>query len=165
MMPPVLLLMFNRPDLARQVFDSIRAVKPSRLYLSVDGARQGRPEELEAVQQCRALKDEVDWDCEVKTLFQESNLGCGCGVRSGIDWFFENEERGIILEDDCKPHPDFFVFCSEMLDKYRDDTRVFSVAGFNELPVTAFQGASYEFSVYNLIWGWASWRRAWRSQN
>ena len=163
--PPVLFLLFNRPDLAERVFAEIRKAAPPRLYIAVDGPREGRPEEARAVEQCRALKDAVDWTCEVKTLFQETNLGCGRGVRTGIDWFFENEESGIILEDDCKPHPDFFEFCSVMLEKYRDDTRVFSVAGFCELPVTAFQGASYEFSVYNLIWGWASWRRAWRSQN
>lgn len=160
--PPVLLIMFNRPDLAEKVFRCIREAAPTRLYLAVDGPREGREDDASTVLECRAFKEQVDWPCEVHTLFSEVNQGCGAGVRSAIDWFFSCEEAGIILEDDCKPHPSFFGFCHEMLERYKDDTRVFSVGGFCELDAECFENCSYQFSIYNLIWGWASWRRAWQ---
>tara|TARA_B100001971_G_scaffold60629_1_gene55662 strand:+ start:9373 stop:10290 length:918 start_codon:yes stop_codon:yes gene_type:complete len=157
--------MFNRPDLAEQVFGCIREAAPPKLYLAVDGPRAGRENEAIAVAECRAIQESVDWPCEVYTLFSEVNQGCGAGVRAAIDWFFSCEEAGIILEDDCKPHPSFFRFCEEMLDRYKDDTRVFSVGGFCELDSECFANCSYQFSIYNLIWGWASWRRAWQCHN
>ena len=154
-------MMFNRPDLAGQIFEAIRQQQPSRLYLAVDGPRVGREGEAEAVQACRDLASQVDWECEVFTQFQESNLGCGRGVRSAIDWFFNHEEEGIILEDDTLPSPDFFKFTGELLEKYRDDTRVMSIAGYSDLDAAEMNGNSYDFTIYNLIWGWATWRRAW----
>jgi hypothetical protein len=108
------------------------------------------------------ILDGIDWDCEVKTLFREKNLGCRVAVSSAIDWFFENEEEGIILEDDCLPHPDFFRFCQELLDYYRDDERVMHIGGSNFQLGKKRAEASYYYSSYAHIWGWASWRRAWQ---
>lgn len=155
-------MMFNRPDLAGRVFDAIRRQQPKRLYLAVDGARAGREDEAKAVQECRELADSVDWECEVFTQFQTKNLGCGRGVHAAIDWFFKNEEAGIILEDDTLPGADFFRFTGELLEKYRDDERVMSIAGYTDLPEESLAGDSYGFTAYNLIWGWATWRRAWQ---
>ena len=117
----VLFLVFNRPDTTKQVFKAIRQAKPPRLYVAADGPRADKPGEAEKVEQARRIAMQVDWDCEVKTLFREKNLGCGKAVSSAIDWFFENEEEGIILEDDCLPSQSFFWFCEELLERYRLD--------------------------------------------
>ena len=112
---PVLFLVFNRPDTTIRVFEAIRQGGPRRLYVAADGPRANRAGEADKVAKVRGIVTAVDWPCVVKTLFQENNLGCKQAVSRAITWFFENEESGIILEDDCLPHPDFFRFCDELL--------------------------------------------------
>jgi hypothetical protein len=99
----------------------------------------------------------------VLTLFQSSNLGCGLGVTTAISWFFDHEERGIILEDDIIPDPSFFPFCQELLDRYEDDDRVFAISGCNFVPPEhqSRPDLPYRFSQVPHIWGWATWRRSW----
>jgi len=157
----VLLLVFNRPDTTKQVFETIRKAKPPRLYVAADGPRDDIRGEAESVEQARRIATQVDWDCEVKTLFRDKNLGCRVGVSSAIDWFFENEEEGIILEDDCLSSQSFFWFCEELLERYREDMRVMVVSGDNFQKDPASNEFSYYFSRYNHCWGWASWQRAW----
>jgi len=161
----VLFLVFNRPDTTRQVFDAIRKAKPPRLYLAADGPREGKAGEARRVEEVREyVTQNVDWDCEVKTLFREENLGCKYAVSSAITWFFDNEEQGIVLEDDCLPSQSFFWFCEEILEKYKNDLRVWHVGGTNPIDEKA-SSSSYYFSNYNRIWGWATWRRAWSHYN
>lgn len=159
----VLFLVFNRPDTTREVFAAIRQARPPRLYVAADGARLDRTGESERCAEVRKIATAVDWPCEVKTLFREKNLGCKVGVSTGISWFFENEEEGIILEDDCLPSQSFFWFCEELLEKYRNDKRVGQICGtaFVTESATFKRDASYLLSKYGPIWGWASWRRAW----
>ena len=158
----VLFLVFNRPTTTAQVFDAIRKAKPLRLYVAADGPRADRADEAEKVAKGREIATEVDWPCEVKTLFREENLGCKRSVSGGINWFFEHEEQGIILEDDCLPHVDFFRFCDELLERYATDERISVITGNNFQNGQQRGEASYYFSKYNHCWGWASWRRAWR---
>ena len=106
---PILFLIFCRPDTTEQVFEQIRAIKPARLYVAADAPRAGRPDEAERAAQARAITEKVDWPCEVKMLYREQNLGCKRAVSEAISWFFEQEEYGMILEDDCLPHPSFFL--------------------------------------------------------
>lgn len=159
----LLFLVFNRLDTTKQVFEAIRLAKPPRLYVAADGARASREGEGAKV---RAVRDyvmsHIDWPCEVKTLFREKNLGCKHAVSSAITWFFENEEMGVILEDDCLPDPTFFRFCEELLAHYCHDERIAMITGDNFQLGRKRTEASYYFSRYNHIWGWASWRRAWK---
>lgn len=158
----VLLIGFNRPELLAEVIERIRAVAPPRVYLAVDGARDGRPGEADKVRTCQELAGALDWGCEVFTLFREQNLGCGRGVSGAIDWFFEHEERGIILEDDILPEPDFFPYVTAMLDRYASDTRVASITGTNFIPLAEQRDASApRLTRVPLVWGWATWRRVW----
>lgn len=160
----VLFLVFNRPDVTEKVLASIRAAQPPRLYVAADGARANRPDEIAACNAVRQLIEaRIDWPCTVRTLFREHNLGCRQAVSSAIDWFFEQEESGIILEDDCLPHSSFFPYCEELLEYYRDDTRVMHINGNNIMRGWVHDSDySYYFSHHCAIWGWASWRRAWK---
>jgi len=158
----VLFLVFNRPDTTAQVFGAIRQAKPPRLYVAADGPREGREGEAERVAKVREIATAVDWPCEVKTLFREQNLGCKHAVSGAITWFFEQEEQGVILEDDCLPHPDFFTFCETLLDRYVADERVSVITGNNFQQGQRRGEASYYFSKYNHCWGWASWSHAWQ---
>lgn len=161
---PVLLMGFNRPDTMAVVLDRLREVQPRKLFVAVDGPREDRTGEAEKVQQCRDLVDTIDWECEVRTLFRDRNLGCGLGVTTNISWFFEQVEEGIILEDDIVPDPSFFGYCEELLDRYRDDQRVFAISGCNYVPPSAetHPDLPYRFSRVPHIWGWATWRRSWQ---
>ena len=159
---PVALLIFNRPDTTERVFSAIARARPSKLLVVADGPRDSRPDEAARCEQTRAIIKRVDWDCEVITNFADRNMGCKLRVSSGIDWIFEQVEEAIILEDDCLPDPSFFRFCDEMLERYRDNERVGMVSGGN-LQFGRQRGlGSYYFSKYTHIWGWASWRRAWK---
>ncbi len=157
----VLFLVFNRPDTTAQVFEAIRQAKPPRLYVAADGPREGREGEAGRVAKVREIATAVDWSCEVKTLFREENLGCKYAVSGAINWFFEQEEQGVILEDDCLPHSDFFPFCESLLARYLDDLRVTTITGQNFQKGRWRGEGSYYFSKYNHCWGWATWRRAW----
>lgn len=159
----VLFLVFNRLDTTRQVFQAIRQAKPPRLYIAADGPRADRPDETDKVQAVRDyVMENVDWECEVKTLFREENLGCKYAVSGAISWFFENEEQGIILEDDCFPSQSFFWFCEELLCRYKDDDSVYLISGDARASEKFISDKDYGFCKYPLIWGWASWSRAWR---
>lgn len=158
----VLFVVFNRPDTTERVFAQIKAARPPRLYIAADGPRMDRPEEAGLCQQARNVAKQIDWDCEVRTLFREKNLGCKEAVSSAITWFFDNEEEGIILEDDCLPGESFFMFCDTLLEKHRFDTRVRHIAGGNFQYGKKWGDASYYFSNISHIWGWASWRRVWK---
>ena len=156
----VLFLVFNRPDTTSKVFEAIRQAKPPRLYVAADGPREDKLGEVERVKEARTIATAVDWPCEVKTLFRDKNLGCKEGVSSAINWFFEQEEQGIILEDDCLPSLSFFKFCEIMLDKYRENKSVWMINGFNPHH-PGISSSEYFMSQNPSVWGWASWRDRW----
>lgn len=158
---PVLLLVFNRPDKTRAVFELIREVKPARLFVAADGPRPARPQDAARCEETRKVIESVDWPCTVETLFHDRNLGCKRGVESGISWFFSKVDEGIILEDDCAPTSSFFGFCAELLERYRHTDEVGMIGGTNGLGEWKSDRQSYHFSHSYSIWGWASWRRAW----
>ena len=155
---PVAFIIFNRPDLTQIVFNAIRQAQPKQLFVIADGARF--PEEAEKCQRAKDIIKQVDWDCQVLTNYADHNLGCRQRVSSGISWVFEQVEEAIILEDDCLPDLTFFQFCEDMLVRYRDDTRVMSITGTN-IQGNLSLDFSYFFSRFALMWGWATWRRAW----
>lgn len=158
---PILLLLYNRPETTEQVFAAIREVRPARLFVAADGPSTKRPDDLERCLKTRGVVARVDWDCEVRTLFREENLGCRKAISSAIHWFFEQAEAGIILEDDCLPSSSFFRYCDELLDMYRDCDEVMAVSGDNFQDGRCVTSDSYYFSRYPHCWGWATWRRAW----
>ena len=158
---PILFLIFNREDTTRQVFEAIRKQKPKYLYVAADGPRKYKAGEEEKCRKTRDVIKGIDWDCELKTLFRAENLGCKKAVSSAITWFFENEEKGIILEDDCLPDPSFFPYCEELLEKYKNDERIGHISGNCFFPDYITPNQSYDFSSMSHIWGWASWKRVW----
>lgn len=162
----VLFLVFNRLDTTKQVFNSIREAKPSRLYVAADGARADKENEKEKVKVVRDyILEQIDWECEIRTLFREENLGCKYAIISAIDWFFETETFGIILEDDCLPHQDFFRLCEDASVRYQNDRDIFAISGTNvdgiNICASAGNNDDYFFSLMGGNWGWATWRRAW----
>lgn len=159
---PILFIIFNRYDTEIQVFNKIKDIKPKQLFIAADGPRENRKDDDEKCKKARSIIDLIDWDCEVKTLFREKNLGCGKGVSGAISWFFENVEKGIILEDDCIPNDDFFIYCQDLLERYKDDDRISVVSGTNN-EMTSNTNYSYYYSVNAQIWGWATWKRVWNN--
>lgn len=161
---PVLLIVFNRLDTVKRVFEPIRAAKPKRLYVAADGPRMDREGEAERCAEVREwIISHVDWDCEVKTRFLEENIGCGLGPSTAISWMFETEDRGIILEDDCVPHPDFFIYAEQMLEKYADRKDIMAVNSSN-FQLGPIGDGSYYFSMQNgPFCAWATWRDTWQN--
>jgi hypothetical protein len=156
----VALLLFRRPEETARVFERIREARPRRLFLIADGPRPGDEEEARECERARAVVERVDWSCDVVRDFADENLGLKRRIPSGLDRVFGEAGEAIILEDDCLPHPSFFPYCQELLDRYRDDERIVHIAGSQLLP-KAPADASYHFSRYVHVWGWASWARAW----
>jgi hypothetical protein len=158
---PILFIIFRRLSTTKQVFSAIRQIKPARLFVAADGPRLAIPSEAE---QCdivrRYVLDNIDWDCEVKTLFRDENLGCGKSVSGAITWFYDQVEQGVILEDDCVPSMSFFSYCQELLDRYNDNNFIYHIAGYNPLGITK-SAYSYYFARIQHCWGWATWKRAW----
>jgi hypothetical protein len=159
---PVLFLVFNRPEPTRVVFERIRKARPSSLFVAGDGPRGDVAGEAQRCETAREIATEVDWECRLQTRFPNANLGPGPGVSSAITWFFEHVERGIILEDDCAPSNSFFRFCQELLQRFEDEPRLMHISGHNYQYGRRRGKASYYFSKYPHVGGWATWRRAWQ---
>lgn len=155
----VLLIFFVRPEMTKKVFEQIKNARPSKLYLYQDGARSGNKNDEENVERCRQIVDDIDWECEVHKLYQEKNVGCDPSEYISQKWMFETEEMGIILEDDDVPSQSFFPFCKELLEKYKDDKRIYCISGMNHLGTFAEDYADYIFTTNQSISGWATWKR------
>lgn len=159
---PILLITFNRPNHVRKVLSEIKKQQPSKLYVFRDGARTGNSEDARKCAEVRKTVEElVDWPCDLQTHYSDVNLGCGAGPMNAIEWFFKNEESGIVMEDDCLPHPDMFAYCAELLEKYKDCGQV------QFINTTLYDNRwqcekSYGFSRYMVTGAWAAWRRAWQ---
>lgn len=157
---PVALIFFNRPQCLEKVFRAVRRAKPRRLFLIQDGPRPGHAEDAVNILACRAIVDQVDWECEVLRHYATHNLGCGMRPYTGISWVFEHADRAIILEDDCVPAASFFPFCAVLLERYRDDERVGMICGLNHFGSWPCAG-SYFFARAGANTGWATWKRVW----
>lgn len=161
-MKPILLIVFNRPDETERLISCLKTVRPSKIHVAADGPRVGNAKDQVNCARVQALFDKLPWECEVVRSFSEQNKGCKIGVSSAINWFFSLNDEGIILEDDCLPVNDFFLFCNTMLDRYKDEPRVGHIGGFNCQQGRRRGDSSYYFSQYFHVWGWATWARAWK---
>ena len=162
---PVALIFFNRPETFQKVFDEVKKVKPSKLFLIKDGPRNENTEDIGKIAKCMEIVDKIDWKCEVRKNYSAENLGCGRRPYTGIDWVFSQVDHAIILEDDCVPSESFFYFCSEMLERYSLDERIFLITGCNLELETKNCNESYFFGYSGTNWGWASWRRCWENMD
>lgn len=158
---PVLVLIHARPEQTAAVMEAIRGWEISCLYIAADGPRPGRQREQTLCEQARSVALARAGDRPVKTLFRDHNLGLSTAISSAIDWFFDHEEQGIILEDDCIPDASFLPFCAELLERYRDEPNVMMISGNNFLATEMTTANSYRFTRHVHIWGWATWKRAW----
>ncbi len=160
---PVLIVFFNRVEPLKQVLEAVRKAKPTQLFLAQDGARLGNVNDAKNVDLCRSLIKNIDWDCEVYTNYSDVNLGCGKRMSSAISWAFEYVDRLMILEDDCVPTQDFFGFCEDLLERYKDDERISMISAMNHLgKYDNYNHDSYIFCNSGAIWGWATWKREWQ---
>jgi hypothetical protein len=156
---PILLIVFNRPKCVELLINSIAQVKPAYLFVSVDGPRVNYVDDIENINQTiHVIKSLVSWDCELVFNISQNNQGVKMGPFNAIKWFFNLNEMGVILEDDCIPSVTFFNFCEEMLKKYKNDTRIGLISGRNDCDDISLS-ESYFFSTSGSIWGWASWAR------
>lgn len=160
---PVFLMLFNRPEITRELFAKIRQIKPKKLFIAANGPRPGIKADIELCKAVRDIFNEIDWECEVYRNFPEVNINMHVRWYTTLDWFFESVDSGIILEDDCIPDLSFFSYCEELLEKYKDNSNVMHINGSNFQFGKKRGDASYYFSKYPHVWGWATWKRAWKS--
>lgn len=158
---PVLMIGFNRPENIRQVFEKVRDVKPRKLYIAIDGARESKDGEDKLVEATKKVVKNIDWECEVYRRYNERNMGAEITISSALRWICEKEEYFIMLEDDIVAPVSFFKFMEEMLIKYKDITNIKLVSGNNFTPLPTPNGEDYFFSEYGHTWGWGSWKRVW----
>jgi hypothetical protein len=158
---PILLIAWRRPNHLKQVITALKKVKPKNIYAAVDGPRIGLEfeEERQLIKQTKEIiRNEIDWDCKVTTLFRDENLGCAKGVSSAITWFFEHVEEGIILEDDIVITENGLKFFEWGLNKFRHKESIWMISAWN--PYNTF-GISL-IQNYFYCWGWATWKRTWQ---
>ena len=161
---PVLFVTFVRPDYARQTWEGIKATKPKTLYFYSNKGRAEKEGEVERNNEIRSYINEIDWDCDLHIFFREECVNVYDSLRGAIDWLFDNEERGIILEEDCVPTKAFFSFVDQMIEKFKEDNRVWCISGDNIIKQNP-SGYDYMFSHLHAMYGWASWRDRWRMVN
>ena len=156
----LLLIIFNRPDFTLKLFEQLKKVKPSRIYIISDGGRNDK--ERLIIENSRSIFNTIDWDCQVKINYSDYNMGLRKRIVSGIDWAFETEDQLIIIEYECIPHTDFIPFCEAMLEKYKDNKEIMTINGCNlNHNLSLNNKEAYFFSRYANSWGWATWKEAW----
>ncbi len=160
---PILFIIFNRPRTTKKVFEVIRKIKPTQLFIAADGPRRTKEGEKIICDQTRSLVlNMIDWPCKVTSLFLEENIGCGKAVCNAITWFFDHVDEGVILEDDCLPDLSFFSYCSTLLERYRFNDKIMHIGGNNfQFGIKRGDG-DYYYSFFSHNWGWATWKRAWK---
>ncbi len=158
----VLIIGYNRPNDMRRLIHALRPIKPARLYFSVDGPKISKEGDDKKVLETRLMLSEIDWNCTLKTRFLTSNVGCKMAISSAIDWLFESEDYGIILEDDCLPTPDFFEFAATRLAEHKDDPQIMHISGSSYFMSDLDEKTSFYYSRLPNVWGWATWKRAWK---
>lgn len=158
MKAPIAIVVFNRPDHVTKLIEHLKPESDRDLFVISDGARTNKPGEADKVNACRNMFN--DWPGKIYRTFADHNMGCKARISSGLTWVFEHTDKAIILEEDCLPHPDFFKFADDLLDRYANNSLVMSICGTKTFPVNAGE-LSAVFSKYNNCWGWATWRRAW----
>lgn len=155
-------MVFNRPDTTRKVFEAIRQARPTHLYIACDGPRANIESDYQTVKQVQNIVSNINWPCTVERLYRDRNLGCKLAISTAIDWFFEFEKEGIILEDDCLPSNQFFDYAAVMLERYRDNPKISFISGTNYFGDNDITN-KYFYTTFGSIWGWATWRRSWKS--
>lgn len=159
---PVLFLIYNRPELTKKTFAKIKEIRPRHLFISAEGPNKEKKGDLEKCKKVREIVENIDWPCKIERRFLDDNLGCASGVSSAITWFFSKVDKGIILEDDCLPNLSFFYFCQELLERYKKNKDIMMISGTNLLGEWKSDKQDYLFSRQIAIWGWATWKRAWK---
>jgi len=158
---PIALIVYNRPLLTAKVFEKIASAKPKKLFLIADGPNLSDSNDIKLCNRTRAIIDDINWECEVLRNYSSRNIGCNNRIITGLDWLFSLVDECIILEDDCLPDISFFKFCQELLTYYEQDERIMMVTGNNPLGNWIKGNATYHFSNFGGVWGWATWKRAW----
>ena len=154
------MIIYRRSETAVKVLDTIKKVKPNKLYLIADGPKTDG-EIVQCQKTRKAVENKIDWNCEIEKIYSDTNLGCAHRVKTGIDAIFTKEDRVIILEDDTLPNISFFKFCEFCLNQYEDDESIYHISGCNFFPKSNSDRSSYYFTSIVNIWGWATWARAW----
>lgn len=154
---PILFMVFNRPELTRRVWTEIKKAKPKKLYISADGPREGRPEDVIKCKLVREIVSDIDWDCDIKKLFHDKNLGCTLAGKTAFDWVFSMEDEMIQMEDDVLPTKSFFWFMQEMLEKYKNDSRIGIICSENF--GIKYGNATYFYTTFGTSGGWAMHKR------
>ncbi len=161
---PILLLTWQRNKEVEALISKLRKINAVNLYINSDGysLNKKNSKQIDKILETRStILKNIDWDCKLQIKFNNKNLGCKNSVIEAINWFFENEESGIILEEDCIPDISFFYYCAELLKKYKNHKSIGCITGVNFQNNQKVSDSSYYFSKYNHCWGWATWKDKW----
>ena len=159
---PVVVFLYRRPAHVNELLVRLQLVRPARIWLVADGPKDTTEKSL-CEQARQAAQGGISWPCKIERFYADTNLGLKKRIETGLDQVFEREEEAIILEEDCHPTPNFFLFCEAMLKKYRNEPKVGAISGNCFLPKKQLVATDYYFSRYVHIWGWSTWARAWRA--
>lgn len=157
---PVVIFIYKRIDNLSEIFSSIRRYHPSKIFIISDGPKNKDEKKMINITR-KAAESMVDWECNIHRIYARKNLGLKKRFSSGINKVFQQVDQAIFIEDDCLPDPTFFQFCEDLLVKYANDERVMSISGNNFFSGKS-NNNSYSFSIYPHVWGWATWKRAWK---
>jgi hypothetical protein len=161
---PVIVFAYKRPDHLKATLEALAASVGARetdLFIFCDGAR--KPSDADAVARTRAVAQNADGFRSVCVCNAEINQGLGPSVIAGVSRVLAEHEAVIVVEDDVEVAPGFLTFMRASLERYQQDRRVFSIAGYAP-PVAGREAYGDVFFVPRICsWGWATWRDRWRS--
>lgn len=157
---PVLVCGFSRQEGMISVVKSAVASGATRIYCALDGSRNFREKEIQDSIVRELTKIARSQEITLLLLRRSKNLGLAVAIMSAVDWFFENEDSGIIFEDDLQIDPRFFQFARDALLKLKGDRETWAISG-NQFFTVFGEGLDVQWAHYPLIWGWATWQERW----
>ena len=93
---PVVFIIYKRLETTIRVWEVIAKIKPLKLYVIADGP-SCQEEKLKCLSVRDFVENNIDWKCDLKKVYSNTNLGCAKRVQSGLDYVFENEEKLLSL--------------------------------------------------------------------
>jgi len=157
----ILILCFDRPDLLKKLLKILKYFNAKKIYISQDGYDGNNYEIKKRHTEVKILIKKINWTKTLKTNYFKKNLGKQVAPPKGIDWFYKNVKKGIILEDDTLPSKSFFSYCDILLKKHQKDKKIFQICGTGTLN-KGFGNITYISSV-PWMHGWATWRNRWKN--
>lgn len=156
---PILIIGFQRVNSLKTLINECLRQTNSKIYISMDGPPDSNSQ---SVFNARELVESYKSKFPNRIVLRQlsDNVGSAVNMITALDWFFSSNSKGVVLEDDCIPHKDFFQYAVSALEFIKHDDSIWFVSGFRPL-IKELEEFDYVLCTLPLNWGWGTTQDKW----